>query len=280
MDLRQGDKKSMYATVQKITFLAGCLVCRPSIVLACGACMDSYFEFIIPSFWYWVLFAMLYFMSLSIYSYVTSTPILGIPGIGMAITIIAGMFVLSTISGFNIYLVLLLPGIGFIIFATHPKKYAKLTADLKFLHGIGMVSLVGLLVLSVYTHYTSTYADMILKDGRSPRSKIALARLNKEGVEGLDELRKVVLNGDAWSVAMATDGLVEHGNPAEDVPIMIDAYEKLRIMEADKVFLEKIEANLSRISGLNLPVSSSPDTWRLHWIKVNDPVSMSNLPIE
>ena len=270
----------MITKVQKLAFLVICFVCPPNIVLACGACMDSYFEFIIPSFWYWVLFAMLYFMSLSIYSYVTSTPILGIPGIGMAITIIAGMFVLSTISGFNIYLVLLLPGIGFIIFATHPKKYAKLNADFKFLHGIGVVSLVGLLVLSVHTHYTRTYADMILKDGRSPRSKMALARLNKEGAEGLDELRKVVLNGDAWSAAMATDGLAEHGNPAEDVPIMIDAYEKLRIKEAGSDYVKKIEVNLSQLSGLSLPLHLSPDTWRKHWIGVNNPVSTRDVPFE
>lgn len=218
-------KKSMTAKVHKSAFLGICLVCRPSIVLACGACMNAVYEFKIPAFGYWVLFAMLYFMSLSIYSYVTSTPIWGIPGMGMAITIIAGMFVLSTFSGYVLFLILLLPGIGFIIYAIHPNRYPNLNAGYKFLNGIGVVSLVGLISLSVHTHHTRTYADIIIKSGHSNRGRIALARLNYEGAERLDELRKVILKGDDWSIANATDGLTEHGNPIEDIPIMIDAYE-------------------------------------------------------
>lgn len=227
--------------------------------------MNALYDAILPPIGYWVLYSTLLYISLSIYSYVTATDIWGIPGLGIAFTLIAAMYMAATFIGLIAFLFLLLPGIVFIIYIVQSKNYSELNVAIKFFHGIAIAGLVGLVSLSIYTHQTRTYADFILDWENTYQAKRQIRLLNEQGATRLEELRIVILHGNERTVAIASDGLAEHGVPSIDVPILIDAYERLQINSAASSELQNVEANLSKLSSLRLPEESSPETWRELW---------------
>jgi hypothetical protein len=75
----------------------------------------------------------------------------------------------------------------------------------------------------------------------------------------LKDLREIVLKGkNSRLIAIACEGIATHGNPERDLPLLINAYERIFGTAED----EKVESALFKLTGLNLPEGSSPDIWK------------------
>ena len=78
----------------------------------------------------------------------------------------------------------------------------------------------------------------------------------------LNNLREVVLKGkNGQTVAKASEGIATHGDPVQDVPLLLNVYEKFYGNDDD----EKIELALSILTGLTLPEGSPPEEWKRNW---------------
>ena len=98
-----------------------------------------------------------------------------------------------------------------------------------------------------------------LKYEYSGPAKMACERLVYNAPAQLNEIREVISKAkNSHVVAIASEGIGNHGDPGRDVPLLIDAYARIYGEYED----EKVELALSKLTGLSLPEDSSPSAWK------------------
>jgi hypothetical protein len=161
-----------------------------------------------------------------------------------------------------VFLLLLnLPGIILVFKAFLPNKSIpkKEKRNLKILSVAGIACLSFLIAVTVNIRRERTDADFILKYEYSGPAKMACERLVYNAPAQLNEIREIVSKAkNSRVVAIASEGIGNHGDPGRDVPLLIDAYARIYGEYED----EKVELALSKLTGLNLPEDSSPSDWK------------------
>ena len=230
--------------------------------LACGSCMYIHFDRILPPIFWWVILSVSWYFSLSIYASITKTKIWGVYGPFGGVVLFFFLFVTSFMFLGPLFLLLLtLPGIvlSFKVFFLSKSINIKEKRHLRVVSAIGISCLTFLIAISANINRERTDADFILKYENSGPGEMLCKRLALQTPAKLKDLREVALKGNNTQlVAIACEGIAIHGDPVRDVPLLIKAYERTFGADED----EKVELALSKLTGLNLPEGSSPDTWK------------------
>jgi hypothetical protein len=107
-----------------------------------------------------------------------------------------------------------------------------------------------------------TEADFILKYENSGPATTALKRLTGQTPGQLNHLREIALKGkNSQIVATACEGIATHGDPFQDVYLLLNVYQR----NYGKYEDDKIELALSKLTGLALPEDSPPEEWKRKW---------------
>lgn len=241
----------------------GCLLLgSASEALACGSCMYINFDRILPPITGWVIFSVMWSLSLSIYAAITKTKIWGVYSPLWLLFVITILFITSIMFiGPLLLLLLMLPGIILFIkaFLTNKPINKKEKRNLRILSGAGIVCLMFMISITVIIHRERTDADFILKYENSGPGRMVLKGLVNQTPPKIKDLRKVVLKGqDSQMVALASEGIAAHGDPVRDVPLLVDAYARIYGSDDDA----KIEIALSKLTGFSLPAGSAPEAWK------------------
>ena len=230
--------------------------------LACGSCGYIQFDRILPQIWYWVAFSVLWFFSLSIYTATTSTKLWSVYKPVWSLILVSVLLITSIMFIGPVFLLLLnLPGIILVFKAFLPNKSIpkKEKRNLKILSLAGIACLSFLIAITVNIRRERTDADFILKYEYSGPAKMACNRLVLNAPAQLNEIREIISKAkNSHVVAIASEGIGNHGDPGRDVPLLIDAYARIYGEYED----EKVELALSKLTGLRLPDGSSPSAWK------------------
>jgi hypothetical protein len=230
--------------------------------LACGSCMYVYFDKILPPIWWWVLLSVSWYYSLSIYTSITETKIWGVFGPVGGLILILFLFVTSFMQFGPIFIpLLILPGIILSLKVFLLSKWLNFEGkrNLRVISAIGISCLTFLIVVSANIHRERTEAAFIIKYEDYGLSEMFCERLAHATPPRLKDLREIVLKvKNPKLTAIACEGIATYGDPVRDVPLLIDAYERIFGAVED----EKVESALSKLTGLNLPEGSSPVIWK------------------
>jgi hypothetical protein len=230
--------------------------------LACGSCMYVHFDKILSPIWWWVLLSVSWYYSLSIYTSITETKMWGVFGPVGGLILILFLFVTSFMLFGPIFIFLLiLPGIilSLKVFLLSKWIDVKGKRNLRVISAVGISCLTYLIVVSANIQRERTEADFILKHENSGPSEMFCKRLAHATPPRLKDLREVVLRSNNMKlISIACEGIAAHGDPVRDVPLLINAYERIFGAAED----EKVESALSKLTGLNLPEGSSPYIWK------------------
>jgi hypothetical protein len=248
-----------------LLFLIGLILGSAIEALACGACIYIHFERILPPIMGWVTLSVMWSFSLSIYSAITGTKIRGVCRPVSWLILFSILFITSLMFiGPMFLLILIFPGIISAIKAFLPDKSVdgKVKTGLRIIGAAGIAVLMILITMTVNIKHERTEADFILKHENSWPATMALKQLIEQTPAQLDDLREIALKGkNGRTVAMASEGIATHGNPFQDVPLLLNVYEKNFGNDDD----EKIESALSKLTGLTLPEGSPPEEWKRNW---------------
>lgn len=177
-------------------------------------------------------------------------------------------------------LILIFPGIISAIKAFLPDKSvnSKVKRGLRIINAAGIAGLIVLITMTANIKHERTEADFILKHENSGPAKMALKQLIEQTPAQLNDLREIALKAkNGRTVAMASEGIATHGDPLQDVPLLLSVYEKNFGNDDD----EKIESALSKLTGLTLPEGSPPEEWRRNWdLRADKDHTMAKIAIE
>ncbi|MGD8543185.1 MAG: hypothetical protein PVI39_12900 [Desulfobacteraceae bacterium] len=249
--------------------------------LACGACMYIHFDRILPPIMGWVALSVMWSFSLSIYSAITGTKIRGVcRPVSWLILFLILFFTSFMFIGPIFLLILIFPGIISAINELLPDKSvnSEVKRGLRIISAAGIAGLLILITMTVNIKHERTEADFILKNENSWPAKMALNRLIEQTPAQLNDLREIALKGkNTRTVAIASEGIATHGDPFQDVPLLLNVYEKNFGNDDD----EKIESALSKLTGLTLPEGSPPAEWTRNWnLRADEDHTMAKIAIE
>lgn len=246
-------------------FFIGLILGSAIEALACGACIYIHFERILPPIMGWVTLSVMWSFSLSIYSTITGTKIRGVcRPVSWLILFLILFFTSLMFIGPIFLLFLIFPGIISAINEFLPDKSvnSEVKRGLRIISAAGIAGLLILITMTAHIKHERTEADFILKHENSWPAKMALKQLIEQTPAQLNDLREIALKGkNPRIVAMASEGIATHGDPLQDVLLLLKVYEKNFGNDDD----EKIELALSKLTGLTLPEGSLPEEWKRNW---------------
>ena len=248
-----------------LSFITGVIFGSASEALACGSCGYILFDRVLPPMLGWVALPVLWSFALSIYSASTGAEIWGSCRPVSWLILVFILFITSIMfTGPLFLLFLMLPGIilsikVFLPFKSYNNKVKK---ELRIISAAGITAFISLIIMTAIIQNIRTEADFILKYENSGPAKMALKRLTGQTPGQLNHLREIVLKGkNSQIVATACEGIATHGDPFQDVPLLLNVYQKNYGKDDD----EKIESALSKLTGLALPEGSLPEEWKRNW---------------
>ena len=202
---------------------------------------------------------------LSIYSANTGIEIWGVYKPVAWIILVSILFITSFMYTGPIFLLfLILPGIIFSLKAFLPNKSMnnRVKKELRIISAVGITALMILISMTANIKHERTEADFILRHENLGPARTALKKLIGQTPAPLSDLREIVLKGkNIHIVAIACEGIAAQGDSVQDVPLLLNAYEKNYGNDDDK----KIESALSKLTGLVLPEGSPPEEWKRNW---------------
>ena len=211
-------------------FFIGLILGSATEALACGSCMYILFDRILPPIMGWVGLSVMWSFSLSVYSAATGTEIRGVCRPVSWLILVSILFITSLMFIGPIFLLMLIfPGIISAIKAFLSKKSgdSKVKRDLRIIGAAGVAGLLILITMTAHIKHGRTEADFILKHENSGPATMALNRLIERTPAPLNDLREIALKGkNPRTVAIASDGIATHGDPFQDVPLLLKVYEK------------------------------------------------------
>lgn len=235
-------------------------------VEACSQCIYALYDRLLPPTSIWVVFSIVWPVSLSIFAKATKIRIWGATTPLKTILFILAFLILSMLTG-PIFLFLLLIPCAVSIFQTYFINMNLKDSQRKKLRIFSLVWIIcflGIITNSIFIHYTRTPSTYILQWSNTYFGRRLLEGICRGGPKYLEDLRVIIRKGDLRSVAMASKGIVSYGNPENDVPLLITAFQRFHQDASFSSYRELFENNLSKITGLNLPEGSSPEMWKLH----------------
>jgi hypothetical protein len=108
-------------------------------------------------------------------------------------------------------------------------------------------------------------AAYIMEWGHTGPGLVAITRLVQRGAAALPELRVLGTQGTKEHFVMVVEKIRNYGEATIFVPFLIDMLETARIRKFDAPVVEKVEDALRTLSKVDLPKSTSPETWRHTW---------------
>ena len=243
----------------------------PNISEACSSCVMAQFDKFLPPIYLWVLFATVWFLSLSIFDRYNSSKLPGIPSLLQALLIVLILLVVGAIYiGPLGFMLLLIPCFSSVLnaFLWGNKLEKKLRYHLKIISCVWLICLIGLFANSIRINYTRTDSDFILQWESTYPARRLLQNLVQKGPDSLEDLRRILKKGMMRSSSIASNGIALYGDPDYDVPLILAEFQLRQNNEYFTSYAEKIENNLSKMTGIKLPKGSSPETWKAYWKKL------------
>jgi len=218
----------------------------------------------------WSLFCPAWFLTTAAITSGIGARIHFMPSIGPAFLWFFGLLVLSAMFAgpFPLMLLAVPPFLVSVrvLWRPDPPSWERSVARrLKVNAIVGIVIFVSLTAMMLYIHSTRTTADYVLRWQSAGPARSMVRRLVNSGPESLPDLRTLVREARPWTSADAAEGLASFGEPAVDVPLLINALERARAEAQDGYPIERIEAALRELTGLDQPENTSVEKWRERW---------------
>ncbi len=233
---------------------------------ACGLCVAATLDRALPGIWSWSVFAVVWFLTVSVVSEIRGGTVAGMPSLLKAILLVLILVVAGSVIGplGALFLLLPLPVVAWVAFrrGDESKLNRKLKRDLKGITLISCVCIFGLIAYGTFTRRTP--AEFIFEWEGTYAAKSYLKDLTHDGPEALPDLRAIAEKGTVANMVTAAEGLSAFGQPDIDVPILIRA---LIRCQADESCKGSIRAALEKLSGIRLQESATPLMWGEEWAK-------------
>jgi len=243
----------------------------PLVVHACSVCAYALADRFLPPIYFWMVFASLWFLALSVLSETTNIKLAGIPKILKAILLvlilnIAGLFILGPIFVLALLLVSVVSTIDLF------RKIRNCSNEAKpYFVTIGIAGPICLLLMitnSLWMQTTRSAVDFYKKWKMTYQGKLVLHEIAGKGQEGRDEVITVLQIGDTEAVAIIGKAISSFDQPLNDVHFLLNAFERCKYKEDDfNLYSGKVEEVLRSLTGLDLPEGTHPKMWKEEWEK-------------
>jgi len=251
-------------------FLITTCIAVPS-ARACSSCGFQIMEHALPPSGIWLLLGVLWFLSTSIALSILKVKVKGIPSVVKAFIItVAACIIAAAFTGPIVILLLFLPPFITTIKVFLPSGKRQLdTKTISVLKTIGIIGMTASIFLYFYGRQIvkNRPFEYFLSGYNAGHGYNTLSKLLASDPEALPKLRLIIKNGDTEVLRNALKGLENFGDPAKDVPFLIDRLEQAHTENLDPAIIERIEKSLSTLSGLKLPKGTAAQTWRAEWQK-------------
>lgn len=253
----------------------------PLVAHACGSCVLGLFDKYIPPISYWIIFACLWFLALSVLSTITNIKLYGTPKLlgAILLTLILGIVGAVSIGPIG-FLFLLLASVGATIDLLRKKqKYSNKVKP--YVITVGMAGLVGLLFMisfSIWTHKTRSDVDFYLKWNNTYAGKMVLSEILGKGPEARDEVIALLNKGDTDAVAVMGKAISKFDNPLNDIHVLLNAFERCKYRDSNfEVYSNEVEVVLRSLTGLDLPDGTHPRKWKEEWKRIQKQRKTNNM---
>jgi hypothetical protein len=240
-------------------------------VEACGICVTALFDRIIPPILLWCLFAIIWFLAVSIIVTIHGNKIGGIPSLVKAMLFVLFLVIIGSMLIGPIGVLLLLTPYPVIVWKAFKKNDRTLGKrvknSLKIITVISLIAFMGLIFYRAYIFRVRTPSEYILEWESTAPSRMYLKGLTKRGPEYLPYLREVIERGNISSVAIAVEGLADFGQSDIDVPILIQTLGRYQGNASFNKYSKRFGTALRKLSGIDLPDTTSYREWRDNWEK-------------
>jgi len=246
----------------------------PAAATACGACTTALAEQAFPPVLPWSIIGPLWFLALSASQAATRCDVPRVPGLikatalSVAIALLGG----ATLGAAAPMLLIVPSALGSIAVLRRRSQSAELEPKSRsHRRAVAILCLAACLFL-LATGVASTVrqsrradVDIILRwDGTGPMRRYE-DRLSKRGAEAVSDWRELLARSENLAATVAAENLAALGDPVVDVPLMIDAVERLRAKPDTNWYAEQVEESLAKLSAIEAPNETSVDEWRRLW---------------
>jgi hypothetical protein len=203
-----------------------------------------------------------WFLSLSILQDARKTPVPFVPpAVGaVGVVLLVGIFGYARGGPLLLYPLGLPAVIALILSFWKQAPFGWDKGDRRWIQVIGAFHLALALAAGAYLEAQARRmdeVDIMIKWGATPVGFKIRQDIMKRGADALPEYRKMVREGDSFVLSTGAGALAEWGDPATDVPLLLEAYER-----ADTYDRTEVEEALRELTYLYLPQDSTPERWR------------------
>lgn len=250
-----------------VWLISGAALFMPTPSLGCSHCALALADRYLPPALGWCLLASIWFIVAS-WAARGCKNTAGLPGLmGSAAVILIAWVIAFAVTGPFDFIILVL----WVACSLCGKLFFSAPADpapprvRRTAIGIA-VSAIAFGAVSIFVAHRRTNVDFVVKwDGAGPTLKM-MRDMAVRGPAGHDELREIIRRGSAISVARSVDLLSPNVDPVRDVPLLLDAFERLTAASnTPPVGGSLIQETLRSWTGLKLPDGASAADWRRAW---------------
>ena len=250
--------------------LVAVVAAAPRSAEGCSVCVTALADYVLPPIVVWSLFCVVWFLTTaSIVPRATGRPWF-MPPIGTAFLVVVGAALIG--AGLLGPIPLLALGLSPLVVSVRSLRRSppvewqgRLLRRLRVNAIAGFAVLFVLTATAVFTLSTRSTAEYALKWQSAGPAHAVVRDLAKSGPDSLPQLRVVVQKARPWMASEAAEGLAVFGDPAVDVPLLIDALGRARSDDSTGYAAERIRSALRRLSGLDLPDDAPVEEWRSAW---------------
>ena len=247
--------------------IGGALILTPTVCHACSVCVFAFVDRVLPPILYWCLAASVWFIVAAQAAAMDGIAI-GLPSpIASACIVVVVWVAAAAIVGPFAFVIPIL-WTAFSIrnaMGSRDSTNANKGAFPKvFLGIIGSILVLG--ASSIRTAHLRTNADFVIEWSGTGPALHMVRQMAERGPSGLEELRDVVRRGPASIAGAAAELLADHGDSTRDVPILINALERLTAGTTEKPFgIARFQDALHKLSGISLQSEATASDWAHAW---------------
>lgn len=250
-----------------VLLIAFVLVCFPGVSEACTDCSRSIAWVQFPPLVLWEKVILAWYFALVVISLIWNQKIRLVPSRRNPGTI-AGIAVLYLMRSGPVLATVFLPlAIVSMVWELWKRPEGRPASMNRTIHAVGILAITTLLgsaAAEIFDPTPRTPADIVLRWEGTVSEQTAFGKMKKSEPQSASDYRRIVREGRWFAVGFAAARLALIGESEVDVPLMIDALDRVR--EADREYVPShVEEALRKMTGIKLPEDTSAEDWRAAW---------------
>jgi len=266
--------------IGKAIYFAVLLSMIPVSAHACVVCAFGLFDYYFPPVKYWMILFSVWFLGTMFLARKTDVSINPLPLRDLTGIIIATtLFVVAGAIAGPILITPLAIWPLLIVKRSMSKKFsAKIDVptarNLKIFTAIMLVGVIALSIWCREIYKTRTNVDYIIKWEGTAISRSIINKLSREEPYPINDFRKIIEKGSAYVISLFIKSFIKHSDPEIDVPILINALERLH-KKVDLYWLDDIQKALCTLTKMQIPNEGKAAQWREAWEKQKKTINIS-----